>query len=81
MNLQEKGNNNPTDFAGKKLLIPAGSFDQYYRYNKDCKFMGGNFLMEENNPNLFVVKNSDGVYQIKEAQLKTPIDSMKFGHC
>lgn len=43
-------------FEGKKLRIPFGSFDQYYRwYGATRKFLGGDFMLAENFPHIYVV--------------------------
>ncbi|OAV67926.1 Listeria-Bacteroides repeat domain [Bacteroidales bacterium Barb6XT] len=43
-------------FEGKKLRIPFGSFDQYYRwYGGTRKFLGGDFMLAENFPHIRVV--------------------------
>ncbi|OAV65838.1 Listeria-Bacteroides repeat domain [Bacteroidales bacterium Barb4] len=54
-------------FEGKKLLIPFGSFDQYYRwYGATRKFLGGDFLLAENLPYIWVVgAEREGGPQIK----------------
>ncbi|OAV69872.1 hypothetical protein Barb6XT_00210 [Bacteroidales bacterium Barb6XT] len=86
-NFRENKGGRLNDFAGKKLLIPPGSFDQYYRHNKNCKFLEGNFLIEENHPVVEVVETetvlkagekSKRTLLTRDGQLKAIMDAMKF---
>ncbi|OAV68674.1 hypothetical protein Barb6XT_00849 [Bacteroidales bacterium Barb6XT] len=56
------GNKYSPVFAGKKLQIPPGSFEQYYRHSPgNFRYLGGDFLLAENRPLLTVVENG-GVF-------------------
>ncbi|OAV63939.1 hypothetical protein Barb6XT_02990 [Bacteroidales bacterium Barb6XT] len=64
-------------FKGKDLVIPSGSFEQYYRHSLNGKYMGGNFMIAENHPVLTVVEagNSGIFYLTKDEVAKGAIDS------
>ncbi|OAV70312.1 hypothetical protein Barb4_01428 [Bacteroidales bacterium Barb4] len=74
----EENSNGLNNFKGKNLSIPFLSFDQYFRYNKNCTFLGGNFLTEENNTILKVVENNGTVYLTRDLVLRATIDGMSF---
>ncbi|OAV69910.1 hypothetical protein Barb6XT_00180 [Bacteroidales bacterium Barb6XT] len=65
-------------FADKELVIPFGSFEQYYRHNRNCTYLGGNFLIKENYTVLQAVENGDGLHLTKDEVLKAAIDNMKY---
>ncbi|OAV74929.1 hypothetical protein Barb7_01506 [Bacteroidales bacterium Barb7] len=77
LKINEKNSPSSTTFRNKKLLIPPSSFEQYYRYSDKCKFLGGDFLLEENNPVIQIVDFGQFRYLTMDNVLKAFMDNLK----